>query len=356
MLRIVAHIEQLLLMHDCIIIPKFGGFVLQTISTSYDKAENLFSPMRKEVVFNVTLQYNDGLLLESYMQKYGVDYRKAQLMLDEDVDALKAALQQDKRVALGIVGSFRLGEEGQVVFDSNEVQTFSLESYGLPAFHFPALSASDMEGAVERMDMYPTTEPAARRSVRWGFMRVVAASAAAVALFLVVSTPVKEVNQAAYTASFIPTEMVTNRVAATELPSALKEAVKMPERPAAEVKTTAVAETRTADIAKVKAKNTAKVKTAVAERVKANAAPKTETAKGTKTFHIVIASFPTEAQANEYLAEVDRSVCRNVNKIVSKGKYRVYADKYTNRKEAETYLSKLRSHPKYKDAWLFITR
>lgn len=40
------------------------------------------------------------------------------------------------------------------------------------------------------------------------FLRVVAASAAAVTLFLLVSTPVEDVNQAAYTASFVPTEMV----------------------------------------------------------------------------------------------------------------------------------------------------
>lgn len=42
-------------------------------------------------------------------------------------------------------------------------------------------------------------------------IRTVMASAAAVALFLLVSTPVRDVNQEAYTASFVPTGMVVQK-------------------------------------------------------------------------------------------------------------------------------------------------
>ena len=65
MLRIITHIERLLLTHDCVILPKFGGFVLQTLPATYQEEEHLFRPMRKEVMFNVTLQHTDGLLSES---------------------------------------------------------------------------------------------------------------------------------------------------------------------------------------------------------------------------------------------------------------------------------------------------
>lgn len=315
-------------MHDCIIIPNFGGFVLQSISTSYDRADHSFSPMRKEVVFNVTLQHNDGLLLESYMQKYAVDYRKAQLMLEEDTEDLKSVLQQERNVPLGIVGAFSLGEEGQIIFSSNDVQSFSLESYGLPAFHFPALSTT------EEVSSPAVAESAVRRPARWGFWRIAAASAAAVALFFLLSTPVKEVNQAAYTASFVPTEIVASKVPVMEQP---KEEAK---------------ETAAPKVAKVVKEEKAVKETKVAEKPAVKpAAPK----KG-KTYYIVIASFPTEAQAKEFVAGVDRKLCRNVNTVVKDGKYRIYADKYNNRQEAESYLSKLRENPVYKDAWLFITR
>lgn len=50
MLRIVTHIERLLLVHDCVIVPKFGGFVLQAVPAMQHKEEHTFRPLRKESV------------------------------------------------------------------------------------------------------------------------------------------------------------------------------------------------------------------------------------------------------------------------------------------------------------------
>ena len=74
-----------------------------------------------------------------------------------------------------------------------------------------------------------------------------------------------------------------------------------------------------------------------------------------KMYHIVIASFPSESQADEFIAGVDRNECKHVSKVVRDGKYRIYADKFDNREAAESYMATLRSNPKYKDAWLFIS-
>ena len=73
-------------------------------------------------------------------------------------------------------------------------------------------------------------------------------------------------------------------------------------------------------------------------------------------YYIVIASFPSESQADEFIAGVDRNECKHVSKVVRDGKYRIYADKFDNREAAESYMATLRSNPKYKDAWLFISR
>ena len=75
-----------------------------------------------------------------------------------------------------------------------------------------------------------------------------------------------------------------------------------------------------------------------------------------KMYHIVIASFPSESQADEFIAGVDRNECKHVSKVVRDGKYRIYADKFDNREAAESYMATLRSNPKYKDALLFISR
>lgn len=64
----------------------------------------------------MTLQHNDGLLPESYMQMHEVSYRQAQLMLEEDVEDIKNILQQYGKLSLGVLGSFSIGEEGQMIF------------------------------------------------------------------------------------------------------------------------------------------------------------------------------------------------------------------------------------------------
>ena len=45
MLRIETHIKRLLLVHDCVIVPKFGGFVLQAVPAMQMK-EHIFRPFQ----------------------------------------------------------------------------------------------------------------------------------------------------------------------------------------------------------------------------------------------------------------------------------------------------------------------
>ena len=363
MLRIITHIERLLLTHDCVILPKFGGFVLQTLPATYQEEEHLFRPMRKEVMFNITLQHTDGLLSvvtdrqigrghrlrdpESYMQTYGVDYRKAQLMLEEDIEALNVSLEQDKRITLGRIGTFSIGEEGQTIFTPGDSGVFNADSYGLPSFHFPVLRSLEEEreevallAGKKKKDVFYI--PVSRKLIR-----VVAASAAAVALFFVVSTPVKEVNLSAYTASFVPTEMINYRF---EEPVSQPEEIQISQvdEMVAEV-TPKIEATKETEIAKAPSAPEVRKEVAVP-------APKAELVATKKMYHIVIASFPTEEQANEYISGVDRTQCKNVSKVVRDGKYRIYADKFNNRADAESYMATLRKIEKYKDAWLFISR
>lgn len=79
------------------------------------------------------------------MQMHEVSYRQAQLMLEEDVEDIKNILQQYGKLSLGVLGSFSIGEEGQMIFHPGETDLFSVGSYGLPVFHFPG-SRSTRDG------------------------------------------------------------------------------------------------------------------------------------------------------------------------------------------------------------------
>lgn len=307
----------------------------------------MFRPMRKEVMFNATLQHTDGLLSGSYMRMYGVDYRKAQLMLEEDIEALVAALERDKRITLGRIGTFSIGEEGQTIFTPGDSGVFNAGSYGLSSFHFPVLRPLEEEREEVALLTGKKKKDVFYIPVSRKLIRVVAASAAAVALFFVVSTPVKEVNPSTYTASFVPTEVINYKF--EEVASRPKEIVTSPVDEVA-----AEAGPRTE-----RAKETKEEKAPSAPEVRKEAvapAPKAKPAVAKKMYHIVIASFPTEEQANEYISGVDRTRCKNVSKVVRDGKYRIYADKFDNRADAESYMATLRKIEKYKDAWLFISR
>ena len=79
------------------------------------------------------------------MQMHEVSYRQAQLMLEEDVEDIKNILQQYGKLSLGVLGSFSIGEEGQMIFHPGETDLFSVGAYGLPVFHFPVLAPLEME-------------------------------------------------------------------------------------------------------------------------------------------------------------------------------------------------------------------
>lgn len=343
MLRIVTHIERLLLAHDCVIVPKFGGFILQTVPAVQHIEEHLFRPLRKEISFNMTLQHNDGLLLESYMQMYAVNDRQAQLMLEEDVESIKNTLLRCGKLSLDVLGSFKRGEEGQMIFYPGKTDLFCVSSYGLPVFHFPALEPLQVEREIVPLSISPKERkdifyiPISRKLIRTAI-----ASAAAVALFLLISTPVRDVNQDAYTASFVPTGMTAAKSVLPEVVSPDSLAIEAD----AEKKAVTSEEIITNEVKKEIPAHLPKKKVALSK-------PSTIRPK---MYHIVIASFPSETQADEFMAGVDRNECKHVSKVVRDGKYRIYADKFDNRKAAETYMSNLRSNPKYKDAWLFISR
>lgn len=335
----MSHIERLLLVHDCVIVPKVGGFVLQDRPAVFMEKENLFIPSQKEVVFNPTLQHNDGLLPESYMKMYGTDYNQAFRMMEDDIAELKDTLSRTRRVSLGSVGVFLFGEEGNVIFERSEQAPFSVASYGLAEFSMPTLKSLSIEQ--ESAEVHSPTQKKKRDTiyipVSVRFIRTAVASAAAVALFLLVSTPVRDVNTSAYTASFIPSEVVAKATAPQP-----KAAIELPASPVAEPVVTPRPASVTTPSTPHKGQEVKKAAAIVKKNI--------------KYFHVIVGSFPTRKQADEFLSHVDKSQYGQAGIVERNGKVRVFAAKFTDRKEAENYMEKVRSNATYKDAWLFISR
>ncbi|GHT34198.1 cell division protein [Bacteroidia bacterium] len=327
MLRLVSHIEYLLRIHDCVIVPQLGGFVLQVVPASYVEEEHLFRPMHKEVVFNSKLKHNDGLLSERYMESYGVTFQRAYRMLEEDVASIQSSLQKSVNVSLGAVGSLSVGNEGQIIFQAGDAHAFSVDSYGLPAFQMKTWNTLQLEH-VSPLTVYERKNtfyiPINRR-----ILRGVASVAAAIALFLTISTPVKEVNRSAYTASFIPTEIVTKVVNTQPTEKAPEiEVVTTPSKPA--------------NIPVVN------------KNVKKNVGKTAVVKEPSEVYYVIIGSMSTDQQANDFMAyNIDFKTMKNANKLFGSNHVRIYADKFTDKSTADAYLAKVRQNPQFFDAWLY---
>ncbi|HXH20045.1 MAG TPA: hypothetical protein VNJ07_13285, partial [Chitinophagales bacterium] len=73
-----SHIKDLLYLHDCVIVPGFGGFVTGYHPAEIHKYKNVIYPPSKTIMFNRRLQANDGVLINAISQKEKIDYRVAE--------------------------------------------------------------------------------------------------------------------------------------------------------------------------------------------------------------------------------------------------------------------------------------
>ena len=70
-MNITLYINKLLNLHDCVILPGFGGFVTNYVNAKVSE-KNIFSPPRKIVAFNRNLKNDDGLLINYIINKEGL--------------------------------------------------------------------------------------------------------------------------------------------------------------------------------------------------------------------------------------------------------------------------------------------
>lgn len=423
MLRIVSHIEQLLLTHNCVVIPQVGGLVFQYESTPLSADTTQFVPTRRVVVLDPTYQDDDQLLLHTYEVAYGLNEKYARRMLLTDIGLLRSTLQKRGEVLIGINGRLIRHSNGQISFQSKVNETFDLEAYGLPTFQFEKLPVAEekteeipvsqpsrfsffhkkqklsttpivvdkpVDNVVEKpapiKEESDTEEVVTTIPLGWKILQTAAVSAAAVAFFLLISTPVEDVKTSAFQASMLPTEQMLSSKPA---PVSIQEPIaKMQETDPKEVQPVVeevqessrvatpevtqpkvdkvVTETKREDKATSEKKQTANetavkkqtAKATVAKKQPAQSSQETKLAavRSGKKYYVIIGSFPNEVQANQFIKQVDKQKYAQVGKVMRGYKYRVYAAQYSERAAAEKYLDQVRKDKRYQDAWLFISR
>lgn len=129
--ELIKHIEILLLNHDCVIIPGFGGFTTQHVDSCYDECDQTFFPPKRTIGFNSQLKMNDSLLAQSYIEAFDLSYPDAINRIENEVDMLWQHINDNNILEMGTIGTFFKNNEGKLEFSPCQAGVLTPQYYGL---------------------------------------------------------------------------------------------------------------------------------------------------------------------------------------------------------------------------------
>lgn len=129
-------IGDLLIQHNCVIIPSFGGFVAKRVGAKVDFQSGRMLPPSKSILFNVQLIQNDGLLINEMARKNAISFDEAKQQLKLEVAEWEQNLQDGKRIEIEKVGTLHLDTEKNVCFEQDRFTNLLMESFGLSTVNF----------------------------------------------------------------------------------------------------------------------------------------------------------------------------------------------------------------------------
>ena len=129
------YISELLFLHDCVILPNFGGFVGNPQSAKLNKTTEVLSPPSKQILFNANLKTNDGLLITHISNQEGITQEIAKNEVENYARKITDKLTKSKVLRIDKVGLFTLGKEGNIIFLQDSLNNYSLDSFGMKATH-----------------------------------------------------------------------------------------------------------------------------------------------------------------------------------------------------------------------------
>lgn len=204
MIPLARHIETLLLRHDCVVVPSFGGFITNYVEAQPElhETQGVVYPPYRVVRFNPSLTQNDGLLVGSYMTAYDAAYPAAEKQMRQDVNRMVDTLKLDGVYELGNIGTLRMDLSRHVTLEAHESGIATPLFYGLSSLEMQSAEAVEAERklkeAIELTTIVPVV-PAAddtkehgediTLTIRRRWVDIAISAAAAVLLFFLFSYP-----------------------------------------------------------------------------------------------------------------------------------------------------------------------
>lgn len=143
-MSLLKYITELLEKQDCVIVPGFGAFVTEVISSQIHPITNRISPPRKLVRFNAQVQMNDGLLASYISYKEGIPFNESIKKINRLVEEIQSKLLVNKRFDGFEFGHFISNKEQKIEFILNN-HFVPNEFFGLPDLLFTPIERNTME-------------------------------------------------------------------------------------------------------------------------------------------------------------------------------------------------------------------
>jgi cell division septation protein DedD len=161
-----TYISDLLVRHDCVIIPGLGGFVGSFYPASIDPRHHTFHPPYKKILFNTSLRQNDGLLADHIARTEGLPYSEANEQVRLFAETSMQALRDRRAVRIRGVGHLLMGAEDTIHFEQDMRVNLLAGSFGLhPFIALPVRAESEIPMPEDAGLHSPAVRTLARRAV-----------------------------------------------------------------------------------------------------------------------------------------------------------------------------------------------
>ncbi len=150
-MEIASFISELLYNHECVIVPRLGGFLARYQGAVIHPVQHKFMPPSRKVAFNPALLENDGLLINYISRRKTISYDDAAQWVQSQVDQILTLMPQKDGVLMPALGKFVANTEGRLQFNPDESANFLHESYGLASFVSPAIRRESLRQAEKRV-------------------------------------------------------------------------------------------------------------------------------------------------------------------------------------------------------------
>jgi len=125
------YISELLYLEDCIIVPDFGGFIVNDKSATINEKSGEITPPSKTILFNSQLVNNDGLLVNHIAKEENISQKECLANVLAISKKLKSKLFETKILRIKKIGLLTIGSENNILFTQEKGCNYNLNSFGM---------------------------------------------------------------------------------------------------------------------------------------------------------------------------------------------------------------------------------